>query len=120
MHVSAIVLSLVAIASAAPAEQLQRRADTICGSAHYTSSQVTAAAKASCNFVGPGTVAGTSTYPHQYKNFEGFNFKGLSGPFYEFPIKSGGVYNGGLFGPFHMAREDLDLRSRDMLTRIIY
>lgn len=84
-----------ALAAAAPAE-LQRRDEATCGSVHYSSSAVSSAASASCNYVKDHDTAGSSTYPHQYKNYEGFEFKGLSGPFYEFPIlKSGSVYSGG-------------------------
>lgn len=89
-----------ALAAAAPAE-LQRRDAATCGSVYYSSSAVSAAASASCDYVQDHSTAGGSTYPHQYKNYEGFEFKGLSGPFYEFPIlKSGSIYNGGkLFSP---------------------
>lgn len=30
-----------------------------------------------------------------YNNYEGFEFKGLDGPFQEFPMVSDGVYDGG-------------------------
>lgn len=86
---------LVGIASAAPTELL-KRADATCGSVHYSSDAVNQAAQASCKLVKDHDTAGSSSYPHQYKNYEGFEFKGLNGPFYEFPIlKSGSVYNGG-------------------------
>ena len=42
-----------------------------------------------------GSVAGSSTYPHKYNNYEGFDFP-VTGPYEEFPIlKSGAVYSGG-------------------------
>lgn len=88
------LLSLVALVSAAPA-QLQRRADATCGSVYYTAAQVNQASTTSCNYVKSGGTAGSSTYPHVYNNYEGFSFGGLSGPFYEFPILSSGVYTGG-------------------------
>lgn len=96
MQIATLVLSLAAIVSAAPAE-LERRDEATCGSVHYSSSQVSSAAAASCKYVKNGGTAGGSSYPHQYKNYEGFEFKGMSPPFYEFPIKSGGDYTGGLF-----------------------
>lgn len=99
-------LSLVALVSAAPAE-LQRRGEATCGSVHYSSGQVTDASEAACKYVKNGGTAGGSSYPHQYKNYEDFEFKGLSGPFYEFPIKSSGVYTGGLSTPSLDPRPDL-------------
>lgn len=88
-------LSALALVSAAPAE-LERRAAATCGSTSYSAGAVDAASSASCQHVRNGDKAGSSTYPHKYNNYEGFNFKGLSGPFYEFPILSSGkVYTGG-------------------------
>ncbi|KAM3523834.1 hypothetical protein NHJ13051_004882 [Beauveria bassiana] len=93
MQFTALFLSLIAVASAAPAE-LVGRAATTCGTVYYTANQVNAASQAACNYVENGGTAGSSTYPHKYNNYEGFNFP-VSGPYYEFPIKSGGVYTGG-------------------------
>jgi hypothetical protein len=93
------VLALVASALAAPAE-LQPRAAAVCGSVSYTATQTNQASVAACNYVRAGDTAGSSTYPHRYNNYEGFDFKGLSGPFYEFPImSSGSVYSGGMCLP---------------------
>ncbi|GJN73411.1 ribonuclease/ribotoxin [Purpureocillium lilacinum] len=92
-------LSLIALVSAAPAD-LAARAATTCGSTSYSAGAVDAASSAACTYVQNGGTAGSSTYPHRYNNYEGFEFKGLSGPFYEFPIlKSGKVYGGGSPGP---------------------
>jgi hypothetical protein len=95
MHFSvASLLSLVALVSAAPAD-LQVRAATNCGGVAYTAARVQAAANAACNYVQNGGTAGSSTYPHRYNNYEGFDFP-VSGPYNEFPIlKSGKVYTGG-------------------------
>lgn len=65
-----------------------------CGSTCYTSSQVTAARNAGYSYYQQGSTAGGSTYPHKYNNFEGFDFL-VSGTYYEFPLKTGGVYTGG-------------------------
>lgn len=99
MHFVSAFVSLAALVSAAPAE-LQRRADATCGSVYYSASQVNQASQAACNYVRDGDTAGGSTYPHRYNNYEDFEFNGLSGPFYEFPIKSSGIYSGGLFTLF--------------------
>lgn len=98
MQLSFALLSLVALVSAAPAD-LQIRSTT-CGNHYYSDSAVNAASNAACNYVQNGDTAGSSTYPHEYRNYEGFDFNGLSGPFYEFPILSSGkVYSGGSCPP---------------------
>ncbi|KAL6695615.1 guanyl-specific ribonuclease Th1 [Trichoderma pleuroticola] len=90
------LLSLVAFASAAPLDELTKRDTATCGKVFYSASAVSAASNAACNYVRAGSTAGSSTYPHQYNNYEGFHFKGLSKPFYEFPILSSGkTYTGG-------------------------
>ncbi|OHW97331.1 guanyl-specific ribonuclease th1 [Colletotrichum incanum] len=94
MQLSLVLVSLFALAAQAiPTEPLQKRATT-CGSTYYSTAQVNAASNAACNHVKAGTVAGSSTYPHRYNNYEGFNFD-VSGPWYEFPIRTSGVYTGG-------------------------
>lgn len=87
-----------ALAAIVPVEQLERRGGATCGNTFYSAQAVDAANKAACKYVNDDETAGSSSYPHQYKNFEGFEFKGLSGPFYEFPILSSGkVYSGGKY-----------------------
>ncbi|KAK1997006.1 ribonuclease [Colletotrichum falcatum] len=94
MQLSLVLVSLFALAAqAVPTELLQKRSTT-CGSTSYSTAQVNAASNAACTHVKAGTVAGSSTYPHRYNNYEGFDFD-VSGPWYEFPIKSSGVYTGG-------------------------
>ncbi|KAK8930055.1 Guanyl-specific ribonuclease F1 [Metarhizium anisopliae] len=99
MHFSIVsLLSLVALVSAAPAN-LQARDATNCGGVQYTAGAVQAAADAACDYVQSGSHAGSSTYPHRYNNYEGFNFP-VAGPYNEFPIlKSGKIYTGGSPGP---------------------
>lgn len=67
-----------------------------CGSTCYTSAQVSSARSAAYNYVKQGSTAGSSTYPHKYNNYEGFDFL-VSGTYYEFPLKTSGVYTGGMF-----------------------
>ncbi|TWU75716.1 hypothetical protein ED733_007624 [Metarhizium rileyi] len=99
MHSSVVsLLSLVALVSAVPAH-LQARAATSCGSVQYSAGAVRAAADAACEYVQNGGHAGSSTYPHRYNNYEGFDFP-VGGPYNEFPIlKSGKIYSGGSPGP---------------------
>ncbi|KAK0380495.1 ribonuclease [Colletotrichum limetticola] len=106
MQFSVVLVSLFALAvSAAPAE-IQKRSTT-CGSTTYTTAQVNAASNAACTHVKAGTVAGSSTYPHRYNNYEGFDFD-VTGPWYEFPIKTSGVYTGGeLFPNRHVRHASL-------------
>lgn len=41
-----------------------------------------------------GTTVGNDKYPHQYNNYEGFDFS-IDGPYYEFPIEKGYAYSSG-------------------------
>ena len=65
-----------------------------CGSTCYTSAQVTAARNSGYNYYRQGSQAGSSTYPHTYNNYEGFDFL-VSGPYQEFPLRTSGAYTGG-------------------------
>ena len=65
-----------------------------CGSTCYTSAQVTTARNAGYNYYRQGDEAGSSTYPHTYNNYEGFDFL-VSGPYQEFPLSTSGAYTGG-------------------------
>jgi hypothetical protein len=67
-----------------------------CGSTCYTSAQVSAARSAGYNYYRQGSEAGSSTYPHTYNNYEGFDFL-VSGPYQEFPLRTSGTYTGGKF-----------------------
>ncbi|KJZ77270.1 Guanyl-specific ribonuclease F1 [Hirsutella minnesotensis 3608] len=91
-------LSFVALAYAAVVGA--QRGGTTCGDTDYSATDVDRASTAACQYVRDGGRAGGSTYPHEYRNFEGFAFRGLEGPFYEFPILSSKrVYSGGRPGP---------------------
>ena len=94
-----VVLSLAALAVAAPAE-IKARANTVCGKTTYYDSDVSDAANAACQYVQSGGTAGSSTYPHKYNDYEGFGFNGVQAPYYEFPILSSfKVYTGGMCNP---------------------
>ncbi|KAK2609103.1 hypothetical protein QQS21_002330 [Conoideocrella luteorostrata] len=94
------LLSLVALVSAAPADLQDRASGTTCGRVKYSGSAVQTAANTACGYVQEGDTAGSSSYPHRYNNYEGFDFNGVQGPYNEFPIlKSGKAYNGGSPGP---------------------
>ncbi|KAK0392641.1 hypothetical protein NLU13_2136 [Sarocladium strictum] len=93
---------LAAVVGAAPtAEALFRRQDgTTCGDNYYSADAVADASNAACNYYQQGETAGSSSYPHQYNDYEGFSFNGVSGPYQEFPIlASGRIYSGGSPGP---------------------
>ncbi|KAH6642340.1 Ribonuclease/ribotoxin [Boeremia exigua] len=84
-----------------------------CGSVCYTAAQVTAARNAGANHVRQGTQAGSSTYPHVFNNREGFNF--LNNPtYYEFPIKTSGVYTGGSPGADRVVFNSAGTRSGEI------
>ncbi|KAF6828328.1 guanyl-specific ribonuclease f1 [Colletotrichum plurivorum] len=93
MQLSLVLVSLFALAAQAVPAAIEKRSTT-CGSTFYSTAQVNAAASAACTHVRAGTQAGSSTYPHRYNNYEGFDFD-VSGPWYEFPMKTSGVYTGG-------------------------
>lgn len=93
MQLPVVLVSLFALAVSAVPAAIEKRSTT-CGSTTYSTAQVNAASNAACSHVKAGTVAGSSTYPHRYNNYEGFDFD-VSGPWYEFPIKTSGVYTGG-------------------------
>ncbi|EKJ76954.1 hypothetical protein FPSE_02829 [Fusarium pseudograminearum CS3096] len=84
--------ALVGVAVASPIES--RQSATRCGSTSYSAAQVKAAANAACQYYQNDDTAGSSTYPHQYNNREGFDFP-VNGPYQEFPIRTSGVYTGG-------------------------
>ncbi|OJD31906.1 guanyl-specific ribonuclease f1 [Diplodia corticola] len=92
--------SLLGLAIASPIEKSEakplevRQSATTCGSTSYTAAQVRAAANAACSYYQAGDTAGSSTYPHTYNNYEGFDFA-VSGPYQEFPLLKSGVYTGG-------------------------
>jgi hypothetical protein len=76
---------------------LEERAAATCGSNVYTAAQVNAASQKACSYYQSGTQAGSSTYPHTYNNYEGFNFP-VAGPYLEFPLlASHAVYTGGMY-----------------------
>jgi len=69
-------------------------ADT-CGSTCYTATDISAAQAKGYELYQEDETEGSDDYPHQYKDYEGFDFP-VDGPWYEFPILSSGeVYSGG-------------------------
>lgn len=71
-----------------------RQCFVTCGSTCYTSAQVSAARTAGYNHYTRGTTVGSNSYPHTYRNLEGFDFL-VGGPYQEFPLRTSGVYTGG-------------------------
>ena len=72
-------------------------ADT-CGTTCYWASDISAAVSAGYALYTSGQTAGSGSgaYPHQYNDYEGFDFAPVDGPYYEFPIlDSFKVYSGG-------------------------
>ncbi|PHH61415.1 hypothetical protein CDD81_386 [Ophiocordyceps australis] len=99
-----------------PTAQLVARRETQCGKTQYSADYIGQAAQTACQYVRQGDSAGSSSYPHQYKNYEGFEFEGLPGPFFEFPILSSGeVYAGGRPGPDRIVIDE-DCREAGEIT----
>ena len=67
---------------------LESRAQTCaatCGTVCYYAATVNTAVTNGCALTNSGDEEGSSDYPHQYKDYEGFNFP-VTGPYYEYPI----------------------------------
>ncbi|KAF3808976.1 Guanyl-specific ribonuclease F1 [Colletotrichum gloeosporioides] len=103
MHLGAAIVAALSLTGYAFPKQrpgylrmLPRANDTeiSCGQTEYTLTEVRSAADAACQHVEDDTTAGSSSYPHTYRNQEGFDFNGVEGPFVEFPMKTSGVYKG--------------------------
>lgn len=85
--ISALV-SLAAVVSAASAD-----ISGSCDNNNYSASQVNKAASAACDLVKAGRSVGNNNYPHKYNNYEKIDFQ-APGPWYEFPIKNNGIFDG--------------------------
>ncbi|KAK3994828.1 Ribonuclease/ribotoxin [Cladorrhinum sp. PSN332] len=95
---SALLTLLTAVSVSAaplPAEgEIEARACAYtCGTVCYQTSQINAALNKGYTLHKAGSAI--NNYPHQYNNYEGFNFP-TPKPWYEYPImSSGNVYTGG-------------------------
>ncbi|KAJ5469303.1 Guanyl-specific ribonuclease Pb1 [Penicillium diatomitis] len=96
-QVLALATLFISTSVAAPVEVVERACAYTCGSVCYSSSAVSNALNAGYDFYSAGSTV--HSYPHQYHNYEGFDFP-VSGTYYEFPILSSGrAYTGGSPGP---------------------
>nr|P00652.2 RecName: Full=Guanyl-specific ribonuclease C2; Short=RNase C-2; Flags: Precursor [Aspergillus clavatus NRRL 1] len=102
------IAALLVPALAAPQGLDVRDCDYTCGSHCYSASAVSDAQSAGYQLYSAGQSVGRSRYPHQYRNYEGFNFP-VSGNYYEWPIlSSGSTYNGGSPGADRVVFNDND------------
>ncbi|TPX11389.1 uncharacterized protein E0L32_001207 [Thyridium curvatum] len=104
------LLSLLAaaLAAAAPVEPVQERATCVyhCGSVCYWQEDIDNALNQGVSLHNSGSTLGHGSYPHEYRDSEGFDFP-TSGPWYEFPILSSyQVYSGGSPGPDRVIFDD--------------
>ncbi|KJZ72449.1 hypothetical protein HIM_08118 [Hirsutella minnesotensis 3608] len=81
------VAMLVALVSAQAPSAIR------CGNKIYSADDVQRAFNEACRLARGSPQS--SGYPHIYRNFENFEFRGLSGPYFEFPLTSGSPYRGG-------------------------
>ncbi|CAL5866729.1 uncharacterized protein PFLUO_LOCUS939 [Penicillium psychrofluorescens] len=89
----AVVALLAQAALSFPTLKTTRSCAYTCGSNCYTNSSVTAAQAEGYKLYKSGNT--NDDYPHQYHDYEGFNFP-VSGEYYEYPImSSGGVFTSG-------------------------
>ncbi|KAI1768749.1 hypothetical protein GGR53DRAFT_476935 [Hypoxylon sp. FL1150] len=92
----AILLAAVSV-SALAVEKIAPRAACVatCGSVCYWQSDIDAAVQKGYSLYQSGQTLGSDDYPHQYNDYEGFDFPDPA-PWYEFPILSSyDVYSGG-------------------------
>ncbi|PWZ00459.1 guanyl-specific ribonuclease U1 [Testicularia cyperi] len=95
---AAFLAVLPALALAAPVELESRQGGVAvnCGGKSYTSTQVNRAINNALQ-----DRASSTSYPHTYNNYEGFDFSDYcNGPYQEFPlVTSSSGYTGGSPGP---------------------
>lgn len=96
LFLTPLVLALPVTEAPAEAAVEARACNIQCGSTCYTTAQASAARSAGYNYYKQGSEAGSSTYPHTYNNYEGFDFL-VAGPYQEFPLRTSGAYSGGNF-----------------------
>ncbi|KAH8161922.1 hypothetical protein CIB48_g6342 [Xylaria polymorpha] len=90
-----IVLAAISAVTVSGATIEMRQCAASCGNVCYSQSDLDQAVSQGFGYFENGQAVGSGSYPHQYKNFEGFNFPD-PGPWYEFPVlRSGNVYTGG-------------------------
>lgn len=96
MHFLTLIPFLALLTLAAP---IEKRAPSVsCGGRSFTSSQVNKAVQNSNSDAAP-----SSSYPHQYNNYEGFDFSDYCSDsrYEEFPLTSGGVSTGWTVNEFY-------------------
>jgi len=87
------VALLAGISQATPVEAELAAVGCTCGSNSYSATALN-------NALTKATSGGAATYPHAFKNYEGFSFPLCSNTQYsEYPILPNSVYNGGAPGP---------------------
>ncbi|KGO77417.1 Guanine-specific ribonuclease N1/T1 [Penicillium italicum] len=89
----AVATLFMSSAFAAPLDVEARDCATTCGSVCYSSNAISSAQEAGYDLY--NSYEKVHDYPHEYHDYEGFEFS-VSGPYYEFPILSSGeIYEGG-------------------------
>ncbi|OSC99435.1 ribonuclease T1 [Trametes coccinea BRFM310] len=79
----------VLLATSATARVIRRQSGGCnCAGTRYTESDI-------FNAIDRAEDGGASDYPHQYHDYEGFDFPTCSGTFYEYPLEHNRVYTGG-------------------------
>ncbi|KAH9900434.1 ribonuclease-domain-containing protein [Xylariomycetidae sp. FL2044] len=92
-----LLAAVSAVGVSVNAEKVEARQECVytCGSVCYWQEDIDEAVDAGYSLYESGDTLGDNEYPHQYNNYEGFDFPGSS-PYYEFPILSSyEVYDGG-------------------------
>ncbi|KAI0720022.1 ribonuclease T1 [Cerioporus squamosus] len=90
MKLSSFVALFAALFVSTAAAGVVRRQSggCVCGGKSYTSEDIEDA-------IEEAEDGGASNYPHQYHDYEGFDFPSCSGEFFEYPLEHNRVYTGG-------------------------
>ncbi|RYC55198.1 hypothetical protein CHU98_g11010 [Xylaria longipes] len=95
MHILPIVLVAISAVTVSGAAVGRRQSCAYtCGDNCYTQSNIDDAVTKGYGYQQDGETVGSNDYPHQYNDYEGFDFPDKA-PWYEFPILTSGAYTGG-------------------------
>ncbi|CDO73459.1 hypothetical protein BN946_scf185013.g94 [Trametes cinnabarina] len=90
MKLTAVVALLSArLVTSVTSRTLRRQSSGCdCAGIRYTETDI-------LNAIDKAEDGGASDYPHQYHDYEGFDFPSCRGTFYEYPLEHNRVYSGG-------------------------
>ncbi|KAF5352780.1 hypothetical protein D9756_006042 [Leucocoprinus leucothites] len=102
-YLTPLLVSIAMLVSQARGLAIEERQTSGCSCAGRSYS-----ATALRNGINKAVSGGAGDYPHEYHNFEGFSFTTCAGTFFEYPILTSGVYNGGSPGADRVIYDNSD------------